>query len=74
MTDIDPEAYERILTYLARVQGVGSGPPSVREALFGLGRAASAEKSRDPCRCRWAAPTPLDRASARRTFAASSTE
>src|SRR5256884_3116748 len=28
LTDIDPAAYERLLTYLARVQGVGGGPPA----------------------------------------------
>ncbi len=27
LTDITPEQYERILTYLAKVQGVGNGPP-----------------------------------------------
>jgi radical SAM protein with 4Fe4S-binding SPASM domain len=36
LTDIDAAAYERILTYLARVQGVGQGPPSfVRRMLAG---------------------------------------
>jgi radical SAM protein with 4Fe4S-binding SPASM domain len=38
LTDIDPGAYERILTYLARVQGVGSGPPSFIQRLLGGGR------------------------------------
>ncbi len=52
LTDIDPEAYERILTYLARVQGVGSGPPSFVKALFGLGERRSAEKFEDP----WSVP------------------
>jgi radical SAM protein with 4Fe4S-binding SPASM domain len=28
LTDIDPAAYERILTYLAKAQGVGQGPPA----------------------------------------------
>jgi radical SAM protein with 4Fe4S-binding SPASM domain len=28
LTDIDAREYERILTYLAKVQGVGEGPPS----------------------------------------------
>src|SRR5262244_547285 len=37
LTDIDPAAYERILTYLARVQGAGSGPPSFVKTLLGLG-------------------------------------
>jgi radical SAM protein with 4Fe4S-binding SPASM domain len=35
LTDIDPAAYERILTYLARAQGVGSGPPSFVQRLLG---------------------------------------
>jgi len=33
LTDIDPAAYERILTYLAKVQGVGSGPPAFVQAM-----------------------------------------
>jgi radical SAM protein with 4Fe4S-binding SPASM domain len=37
LTDIDPSAYEKILTYLARVQGVGDGPPSFVKRLLGLG-------------------------------------
>jgi radical SAM protein with 4Fe4S-binding SPASM domain len=35
LTDIDPAAYERILTYLARSQGVGVGPPSFVQRLLG---------------------------------------
>jgi radical SAM protein with 4Fe4S-binding SPASM domain len=35
LTDIDAQAYERILTYLARVQGVGQGPPSFVRKLLG---------------------------------------
>lgn len=37
LTDIDPEQYERILTYLAKVQGVGNGPPSFLQRRLGLG-------------------------------------
>ena len=37
LTDIDSAAYERILGYLARVQGVGSGPPSFVRTLLGMG-------------------------------------
>jgi AdoMet-dependent heme synthase len=33
LTDIDAAAYERILTYLARVQGVGQGSPSPSTAF-----------------------------------------
>ncbi len=36
LTDIDPGAYERILTYLAKVQGVGDGPPSFVKRLLGI--------------------------------------
>jgi radical SAM protein with 4Fe4S-binding SPASM domain len=36
ITDIDPAAYERILTYLAKVQGVGSGPPGFVRRMLGL--------------------------------------
>lgn len=35
LTDIDAQAYERILTYLARAQGVGEGPPSFVQRLVG---------------------------------------
>ena len=37
LTDIDAAAYERILTYLANVQGVGNGPPSFVQRLLGRG-------------------------------------
>ncbi len=36
LTDISPAQYERILTYLARVQGVGDGPPSFVQRMLGL--------------------------------------
>src|SRR5436309_17477 len=35
LTDIDAAAYERILTYLARVQGVGQGPPGFVQRILG---------------------------------------
>jgi radical SAM protein with 4Fe4S-binding SPASM domain len=41
LTDIDPAAYERILTWLAKAQGVGAGPPSFVQRL--LGRASAVE-------------------------------
>jgi radical SAM protein with 4Fe4S-binding SPASM domain len=36
LTDIDAAAYERILTYLAKAQGVGQGPPSFVQRMLGL--------------------------------------
>ena len=45
LTDIDAAAYERILTYLAKAQGVGSGPPSFVQRLLGLGGPPEAEVS-----------------------------
>src|SRR2546421_5051307 len=39
LTDIDAAAYERILTYLAEIHGVGQGPPSFVQRM--LGRAPS---------------------------------
>ena len=38
LTDIDAAAYERILTYLAQVQGVGRGAAVVRPAAARRGR------------------------------------
>jgi radical SAM protein with 4Fe4S-binding SPASM domain len=64
LTDIDAAAYERILSYLAKVQGVGGGPPSFVQRLFGGGdggrrgtsprptSAATADKFEDP----WSTP------------------
>ena len=40
LTDIDAAAYERILAYLARVQGAGQGPPSFVRQLLGAAAAA----------------------------------
>jgi radical SAM protein with 4Fe4S-binding SPASM domain len=39
LTDIDAAAYERILTYLARAQGVGQGPPSFVRQMLGAAAA-----------------------------------
>jgi len=36
LTDIDAAAYERILTYLAKAQGVGEGPPSFVRQMLGM--------------------------------------
>src|SRR5438093_7344880 len=55
LIDIDPAAYERILTYLARAQGVGGGPPSFVRTLLGVGErrtAQGAEAFEDP----WSTP------------------
>ncbi|HXH84290.1 MAG TPA: radical SAM protein [Candidatus Tectomicrobia bacterium] len=60
LTDIDAAAYERILTFLARAQGVGAGgPPSFVRRMLGLdgeaaapGVAAAAGRFEDP----WSAP------------------
>ena len=54
LTDIDAAAYERILTDLARAQGVGQGPPSFVRRMLGLGDAAPApdERFEDP----WSTP------------------
>ncbi len=53
ITDIDPQAYERILTYLAKVQGVGSGPPggTIRRML-GMAPATAPTDFEDP----WSTP------------------
>jgi MoaA/NifB/PqqE/SkfB family radical SAM enzyme len=54
LPDIDPAAYERILTYLAKVQGAGAGPPSFVRSLLGMGerRPAGAQTFEDP----WSTP------------------
>jgi radical SAM protein with 4Fe4S-binding SPASM domain len=46
LTDIDAAAYERILTYLAKRQGVGAGPPSFVQRLLGLGGLPASEVRR----------------------------
>jgi radical SAM protein with 4Fe4S-binding SPASM domain len=52
LTDIDAAAYERILTYLAKVQGTGDGPPSFVRRLLGMGGGEPAERFEDP----WSTP------------------
>ena len=47
LTDIDAAAYERILTYLARAQGVGSGPPSFVQRLLGAVRGSDVGSAAD---------------------------
>ena len=52
LTDIDAAAYERILTDLARTQGVGSGPPGFVRRMLGMAGSAPAPAFEDP----WSAP------------------
>src|SRR2546425_4976167 len=52
LTDIDAAAYEAILTYLAKAQGVGQGPPSFVRRMLGMADAAPSEKFEDP----WSLP------------------
>ena len=53
LTDIDAAAYERILTWLATAQGVGQGPPSFVQRLFGRASpSGAAEAFEDP----WSTP------------------
>jgi radical SAM protein with 4Fe4S-binding SPASM domain len=52
LTDIDAAAYERILTDLAKAQGVGSGPPSFVRRMLGMPTAESPPGFEDP----WSTP------------------
>jgi len=52
LTDIDAAAYERILTYLAKTQGVGSGPPGFVRRMLGMADAPPAPEFEDP----WSTP------------------
>jgi radical SAM protein with 4Fe4S-binding SPASM domain len=58
LTDIDAPAYERILTYLARAQGVGGGPPSFVQRLLGIGPRPTGEVAGTPPRFEdpWSTP------------------
>ncbi len=52
LTDIDAAEYERILTYLARMQGVGGGPPGFVRRLLGMPGGAPSPTFEDP----WSTP------------------
>jgi len=52
LTDIDAAAYERILTYLARAQGAGQGPPSFVRRMLGMAGGEGGDKFEDP----WSTP------------------
>jgi len=54
LTDIDAAAYERILTWLAKAQGVGAGPPSFVQRL--LGRTPAAPEPRSMFEDPWSTP------------------
>ena len=56
LTDIDAAAYEEILTFLAKTQGAGHGPPSFVRRLLGRTEAPQTESFEDP----WS--TPIGRA------------
>jgi radical SAM protein with 4Fe4S-binding SPASM domain len=59
LTDIDAAAYERILTYLARVQGVGAGPPSFVQRMLDAvtpGRSVSEPPARAAFEDPWSTP------------------
>jgi radical SAM protein with 4Fe4S-binding SPASM domain len=52
LTDIDAAAYERILTDLARAQGLGQGPPSFVKRMLGVGGGDAPGQFEDP----WSTP------------------
>jgi AdoMet-dependent heme synthase len=52
LTDIDAPEYERILTYLAKMQGVGSGPPGFVRRMLGMASDTPAPTFEDP----WSTP------------------
>jgi radical SAM protein with 4Fe4S-binding SPASM domain len=54
LTDIDAAAYERILTWLAKAQGIGSGPPGFVQRL--LGRAPAAPEPPTAFEDPWSTP------------------
>jgi radical SAM protein with 4Fe4S-binding SPASM domain len=58
LTDIDAAAYEEILTFLAKAQGTGQGPPSFVRRMLGRTEGPHAESFEDP----WS--TPIGRADA----------
>jgi radical SAM protein with 4Fe4S-binding SPASM domain len=56
LTDIDAAAYEELLTFLAKAQGVGQGPPSFVRRMLGRPDTPPTESFEDP----WS--TPIGRA------------
>jgi AdoMet-dependent heme synthase len=52
LADIDAAEYERILTYLAKMQGVGNGPPGFVRRMLGMAGGAPAATFEDP----WSTP------------------
>jgi len=54
LTDIDATAYEEILTYLAKTQGAGQGPPSFVRRMLGMAEAPATQREEfeDP----WSTP------------------
>jgi radical SAM protein with 4Fe4S-binding SPASM domain len=52
LTDIDAAAYERILRYIARAQGVGTGPPGFVRRMLGMAGGEATPKFEDP----WSTP------------------
>ena len=52
LTDIDAAAYERILTMLAKAQGVGGGPPGFVRRMLGMAPAEPVPAFEDP----WSTP------------------
>jgi len=52
LTDIDAPAYERILTYLAKMQGVGDGPPGFVRRMLGMAAGPATPAFEDP----WSTP------------------
>src|SRR5438874_5364074 len=56
LTDIDADAYEQILTYLAKAQAAAPGPPSFVRRVLGMPERPSSDRFEDP----WS--TPIGRA------------
>jgi radical SAM protein with 4Fe4S-binding SPASM domain len=64
LTDIDAAAYERILTYLAKAQGVGQGPPGFVRQMLGMAASVVGGGSRPEAPAAFEDPwsTPVGRA------------
>ena len=52
LTDIDAAAYEDILTWLAKAQGAGQGPPSFVRRMLGMAESSATARFEDP----WSTP------------------